>query len=73
MNTPKFTDFASEREIQKDLTKARVHAITTKVIWCTYACTAYEALRQTRKGDKQFRVFPVDSHAQAVELAKVLA
>ena len=70
---PKFTCFASEREISKDLTKARVHAVTTRVIWSAYDCTAYEALREVRKNNKQFRVFPVDSHANAVELAKVLA
>ena len=70
---PKFTCFASEREISKDLTKARVHAVTTRVIWSAYDCTAYEALREVRKNNKQFRVFPVDSHDKAVELAKVLA
>ncbi len=70
---PKFTCFASEREIQSDLTKARVHAVTTRVIWSAYDCTAYEALREVRKNNKQFRVFPNDSHAQAVALAEVLA
>jgi len=70
---PKFTCFASEREIQSDLTKARVHAVTTRVIWSTYDCTAYEALREVRKNNKQFRVFPNDSHADALALAKVLA
>ena len=70
---PKFTCFASEREIQSDLTLARVHAVTTRVIWCAYDCTAAEALRETRKNNKRFRVFPVDSHGEAVELAKVLS
>lgn len=70
---PKFTCFASEREIQSDLTKARVHAVTTRVIWSAYDCTAYEALREVRKNNKQFRVFPVDSHADALALAEVLA
>lgn len=70
---PKFTCFASERAISQDLTKARVHAITTKVIWSAYDCTAYEALRQVRKADKQFRVFSTDTHEQAKQLAEVLS
>lgn len=73
MTIPKFTSFASERTIQQDLTKARVHAITNRVIWSAYETTAYEALRQVRKADKQFRVFPTDNHEQAQQLAKVLA
>ena len=73
MTKPKFTNFSSEREIQKDLTKARVHAVTTRVIWSAYETTAYEALRQVRKTDKQFRVFLCDSHEQAKQLAEVLA
>lgn len=70
---PKYTCFKSEREIQSDITKVRVHAVTTRVIWSEYETTAYEALRQVRKGDKQFRVFPVDTHADALALAEVLA
>lgn len=73
MMIPKFTCFASEREISKDLTRARVHAIATKVIWSDYDCTAYEALREARRNNKQFRVFPVDSHEKAKALAEVLA
>lgn len=74
MKTPKFTNFATERDVAKSLDKARIHAVADRVIWATHDCTAQDAVKGTAKGrSPHFRVFPCADHKSAVALAKVLA
>ena len=73
-NSPKFTDFADEREALASRLSAHVHAIGKKVVWASYDTTGRDIVQQLRRGHTdRFRVFPCSSHEEAVSLAKALA